>query len=341
MIIYPNEIKKGDTIGITATSSGSSEEADLKKLDNAYKNITNLGYKYIETDNVRKNSKLVSSEPEIRAKEFMNLWMNDNISWIAAVSGGEFLMEILPYLDSETIRSNSPKWVQGFSDTSLLLYYLTTKFNIATVHATNFRTYGMRELDKTLLKTIEILEEGKRSEQVSLELYEAQRRGKGEELEPFNLTEKVEYKHLYKKKEDEIEGRLIGGCIDVLKNLIGTRFDNTINFCQQFKKEGMLWYLENCEMSVAELYRSLWQMKECGWFNNANGFLIGRTFSKENVEDFTYQDALHKIFDDLNIPVIYDVDIGHVAPQWTMINGAYGRFKFNVEKTCKIIQEMV
>jgi muramoyltetrapeptide carboxypeptidase LdcA involved in peptidoglycan recycling len=102
----------------------------------------------------------------------------------------------------------------------------------------------------------------------------------------------------------------------------------------------MLWYLENCENTVLELYRRLLQMKNAGWFKNANGILIGRTFSKESISDFTYEDALHKTFDDLNIPVIYDVDFGHVPPQLTLINGSFAKFEYESGKG-KIKQELV
>ena len=85
-------------------------------------------------------------------------------------------------------------------------------------------------------------------------------------------------------------------------------------------------------MSVADFYRTLWQMREAGWFKNANGILIGRTRAKESMKDFSYEDVLHSAFDVLNIPVIYDIDVGHVELQWTMINGAFANFEYAKEK---------
>jgi hypothetical protein len=104
-------------------------------------------------------------------------------------------------------------------------------------------------------------------------------------------------------------------------------YDDAKEFCKQFD-EGMVWYLENCEMSVCDLYRSLWQMKNAGWFENANAFLIGRTRANNTIGDFTYEDVLHKVFDDMNVKVIYDVDFGHVQPQWAMVNGSYAKFEY-------------
>ena len=70
-------------------------------------------------------------------------------------------------------------------------------------------------------------------------------------------------------------------------------------------------------------------MKMAGWFENAKGFIFGRTNSRADIGDFTYEDALHDILDDLKVPVIYDVDFGHVAPQWTIINGAFAEFEYS------------
>lgn len=197
----------------------------------------------------------------------------------------------------------------------------------------------MNELDKSLLNQINILENCNKSVQENFDLYEKEKYPRDERIyTPFNLTDKVEYKHLYGKDSDLIEGRLLGGCIDTIIQLLGTPYDNTTKFCNQFD-EGIIWYLENCELTVPALYRALWQMKQSGWFKNAKGFIIGRTRSDQAVEDFEYLDALHKAFDDIHVPVIYDVDIGHVAPQWTMINGAYAKFEYNLGKG-KITQEM-
>lgn len=88
----------------------------------------------------------------------------------------------------------------------------------------------------------------------------------------------------------------------------------------------MLWYLENFASDPLTLYRILWQMKEANWFFNCNGFIIGRTRGIFQVDDFSYLDALHKIFDDMKIPVIYDVDIGHLPPMWSMVMVVLGNF---------------
>lgn len=343
-VIFPDKININSKIGVTAMSSGLNDERGKIKLENAIKNFTNKGFEIVETPDVRKGGKLVSDNALNRANEFLQIWQRKDIPYIIIACGGEFLMETLPYLhkNKEVIKNEKPKWVQGFSDVSLLNFYLTTNYNFATIHATSFSSYAMIPWDNSLETAVDFVTTGKELIQKSFELYETQRdRNPGAECNPYKLTEKVEYKNLYTKESKiKMNGTLIGGCMDVIKVLIGTSMDNTKSFCENHE-EGMIWYLENCEMSVTDLKRTLWQMKQAGWFDNANGFIIGRTNSKETIDDFSYEDALHDILDDLNVPVVYDVDFGHVAPQWTLINGAYAEFEYDdgkasIKQMCNI-----
>lgn len=330
MLNIPNKIQKNDCIGVTATSAGLEDIAGLNKLENAIKNLREFGFYIKETPNVRACEKLVSSSGKIRAEEFLELWKDEEVKYIILARGGEFLMEMLPYIDKDIIKSCTFKWVQGFSDSSLLLFYLTTNFNIPTIHANNFSAYGMRNLHESMIRSLNFVQSpNKKLVQNNFEMYEKYsiNREAGKELESYNLTEKVFYKNLYKNNSEKFSGYLLGGCLDVLKVIIGTPYDNVKNFCNQFD-DGIIWFLENCEMPLPELYRTLWHMKFSGWFLNAKGVLIGRTRADESVGEFNYEDALHSVFDDLKVPVIYNVDFGHVMPQLTLINGGFADFSY-------------
>lgn len=336
-MIFPNNLRKGDIIGVTAMSFGCKDELDILRLENAHKKLNEEGFKCVETEDVRKLEKLESDLPQNRAKQFMDLWKDNDVKAIVAVGGGEILMETLPYLDFNELKKFTPKWVQGYSDPSLLNYVITTKLNVATINSVNFKSFGMEKWHKSLSDNISFLKGNTNFLQESFDRFEESRVDSTNPYEGFALTENVKYKELY-NKEKSVRGRVIGGCIDVLKLLLGTNFDNTVEFCSQFS-EGMLWYFDNCELNIAEFYRVVWQMKQAGWFNNANGFLIGRTAVDKEMFDFTYEDALHKAFDDMNVPVFYDVDIGHLPPQWVMVNGSFGEFQFENGKG-KIVQNV-
>lgn len=326
IIKYPNPVKENDTIGITAISMPGNE----LKVTAAENNLKKLGFDIKETKNVRTKYKLVSSTGKERTKQFIELWKDEKVSHIIAARGGEFSMEMLPYLHEykEELIILSPKWMQGYSDTSFINFYLTTNYNIATVHAQNLGDYAMRDMHKALVDTLNIVKLNETEEyiQESFDKY-AGIEDTDDVGASYNLVHESKYKSLNGEENVQFEGRLIGGCIDVIKTIIGTTYDNVNNFCKQFD-EGMIWYLENCEMSVMDLYRALWQMREAGWFKNVKGFLIGRTMKSETVDEYTYLDAIQDSIGILNVPIIYDVDIGHVPPQITCINGAYGMFEY-------------
>jgi len=186
----------------------------------------------------------------------------------------------------------------------------------------------MHDMHKALVDTLNMVKLNENDEYIQESFEKYAGKDCADDLSvSYNLVHDNKYKSLTGEENIKFEGRMIGGCIDVIKTLLGTPYDNTNNFTKQFD-EGMIWYLENCEMSVPDLYRSLWQMREAGWFNSAKGFLIGRTMSSEEVGDFTYLDVIKDSIGVLNVPIIYDVDIGHVPPQITCINGTYGEFEY-------------
>ena len=343
MIILPNRLKKEKVIGITATS----DIANLDTIDYSINYIKNMGYKVVETSNVRKKQGLTSSDGKTRADEFISLWKRKDIGHIISARGGEFLMEMIPYLDEyiDKIKDINPKWVQGYSDTSLLLYYLTTKYNIATIHSENLGGYSKNNnfTDNTVKNVISLIEKldvnyiFKQDNLLKYELCEFEDINTRVSV-GYNLTEKVKYNYINGDNNVEFSGRMLGGCIDVISIIFGTKYDSTLKFINSCK-EGIIWYLDNCELSSIELYRRLWKMKELDYFKNSNGFLIGRTYAKD-FEYFTFKEAILNALGDLNVPIITDVDIGHVSPQWIIVNGCLGHFKYK-DNRGKLIQEFI
>jgi len=321
-MIYPNNINKNCLIGVTATSTGITKKHDIERFNLAKENLLSLGYKVLVTNNVFTNSKFVSSSGLVRANEFLELWKNNGVMAISQVRGGEFLMEMIPYIDDNIIRQNNPKWVFGYSDSSLLNFYITTKYDIATINSPNFFEFAINPNSQSLEYLFNTLKNNE-IEEKSFLYYE---KNKSNNRFKYNLDTKVKYKSLYNNSK-VIQGRLIGGCLEAISEIIGTKYDFVKEFIKRYP-EGFIWYLDIYNSNPLELNRLLFQMKEALWFKNINGILIGRTNSKKRISDLTYKDVLHKIFDDMNIPVFYDIDIGHTKPQLSIINGSLGTFYY-------------
>ena len=318
-MIYPEFLKEHDTIGVTAPSDGIIDEVKLKRLDNAIKNFEDRSFIIKETPNVRCSVKGRSSSSKERAEELESLYKDDNVKTIITSGGGDFLLEMLSELDFNVIKDN-PKWLQGYSDPTGLLFTITTNLDIATVYSDNFKTFGMEPWHKSLENNLEILK-GNIIEQTSFSKYEEDKKlitG----LEPFNLTKKVYWKNLNNEDVINIKGRMIGGCLDLITELFGTRFDKTKAFLEKYKDDGIIWYFDVCELSSESLIRTLWKLKDNGYFKYTKGILFSRVYSCNSYYDITYEEAIYESLKDLNIPIIINADIGHVSPRMTIINGA-------------------
>lgn len=113
----------------------------------------------------------------------------------------------------------------------------------------------------------------------------------------------------------------------MLLNLVGTRFDHTKEFIEKYKEEGIIWYLESFALDSESVTRGLWQLKEAGWFRYAKGFVFGRPMFFDHEYYIPYEEAVLSVLNELNVPIILDSDIGHKAPQMTIINGGYATVK--------------
>ena len=317
-MLYPRFLEKNDIIGITAPSQGVGDH--LASFKKSIKTLEEYGYKIKETASVR-NKGMVSTTGEKRSQELDEVITDKNVKMIICASGGDFLLEMLPTINWKNIKQ-SPKWIMGYSDPTAFLYITTTKLDIATIYGCNAGSFDQTNLHECLKNNLKILS-GNILTQKSFDLYQ---KGWLEESDGYNLTEPVYWEDL--NGEVNIQGRIIGGCLDCLKDIIGTPYDYTKKFIEKYKDDGFIWYFDVCELSVEEFYRTLFQMKEAGWFEYIKGVVVGRVaVPRCFYKDFSYQDALKKIFP--NIPLIFNADIGHVPPKMTIINGSIAKV------TCK------
>jgi muramoyltetrapeptide carboxypeptidase len=324
-LIYPDNLEKGTIIGVTATSAGLADPIDWIRMDNGISHFAKLGYPVTETDHVRKDEKGRSCDGRTRAVELMELFADSRVRVIVTATGGEYLMEMLSYVDFAVLADN-PTWLQGYSDTTGIAFTVTTNLDMATIYGCNFGSFGMEPWNPSLIDNISILE-GKDVRQHSFDRYQDGFVKKITGLEPYVLEKEVMWKNVFPSnavKADEIflHGRALGGCLDVLLNLVGTRFDKTVEFIEKYKEDGILWILESFDLSSEALTRGLWQLKEAGWFTHAVGFVFGRPAMFQSFSNTSYEEAVVSVLGELHLPIILEADIGHKPPQLTMINGA-------------------
>ncbi|MWV46442.1 LD-carboxypeptidase [Paenibacillus sp. HJL G12] len=320
MIRYPI-LKEGAVIGSTAPSSGV-EQSMHGLIREAVSRLESAGFNMVVGDTVWTQAKAKSAPAKVRGEEFNRMLRDDAIDLIVPPWGGELLIEILEHLDLEHIPE---KWILGYSDISLLLLTITLRTGLATAHGTNLVDLRGEYADDTtaMWHTVLSTKAGDSVLQHSSARY--QKEWNHAEPSPcvFHLTEPTAWVAVSGGKVS-LKGRLLGGCIDVIRHVIGTPYGDVRSFQRDtIGGEPVLWYLENCELNMADQRRSLVQMKLAGWFDYCSGLMFGRSGANRPVEGYKAEDMYRELAEELQVPIVYDIDCGHVPPQITLINGAY------------------
>ncbi|WP_214827727.1 S66 peptidase family protein [Exiguobacterium sp. s26] len=317
MIRYPQ--LTGHHFGVTAPSSGVPAELH-GLLHEAEATFSRHGFTLQFEPSVWTQDKAKSAPAEVRADELTRLFHNDAIDLIIPPWGGVLLIELLDAIDWDAL---PPKWMLGYSDVSLFLFVYTLKTGIASAHGTNLVDLRGEEWDATSSRWLDVVsaKEGETVIQLASEQFQKEWQHENPSPHVYHLTEPTEWKSL---GGTEATGRLLGGCIDVLMHTIGTPYGDVATFQQtHLNGEPILWYFENAELDVPALKRTLLQMKWAGWFNHTSGILFGRSAAQQPVQGYTAEDVYAELQYLLDVPVIYDIDCGHVPPQMTLINGAH------------------
>lgn len=322
---YPSFLKEHSTIGIPAPSSGAYNECKINRFKHATSFFEKKGYQLIPSDNLYKSERGRSASAKERGKEITEMFKNKEIDAIICATGGDFLIEILPFVNFEEIVKN-PKFVMGFSDPTGLLYPITSKYDIATIYGSNFSPFGAEIIHKSQLDALELLE-GKTIEVHSYEKYAGDYQEEITGLESPIYNKDVYWKTI-DNKEVDLEGRILGGNFDVIAELAGTKYDGLNDFNKRYKKDGIIWFFDNCEITLEETIKVLWKLKELNYFQYAKAIVFGRFGIETTTYQYDVKTCLEdSVLSDLNIPIIYDADFSHKDPCIPIINGSIAKLK--------------
>ena len=304
---FPRFIEKKDVLGVFAPSAGVGRKLD--EFNQSITQLKNQGFDVKLGPLVEVND-LRSGTGRQRAEELSMMQNDDSVKALLCAAGGDFLIEMLPYVNFKELAEN-PKWMMGYSDPTSLLYVLTTKYDVATLYGANAGSFDLDELPEWLMAPLEVLQ-GKSIVQKSLKYCDPQFR-KG----PAVYETENHWKSF--SGDLNVTGRCIGGCFDSLKDLFGTPYDGTREFIERYQSETLIWYFDIFAMSAENVYRTLLQMKSMGAFRSQDLLIAGRVLFPSSETGMSYEDAFKMA---VECPVIMEADIGHTYPRMVMINGA-------------------
>ena len=333
---YPEFLMGGGTIGFPAPSFGCNIEPYYSCFKSALKFFEDKGYKVHPGPNAELGIGVgISNTPENCAGELLDMYLSSDIDALICCGGGELMCEILEHLDFDKIKVATPKWFMGYSDPTNFIYPLLTICDTASVYGPCADHFGARQVSDAVLTSFDVLC-GRASKVHSYDRYQIEKlKSEEDPLAPLNLTEKslkivYDGEKLYSpggiNGELTFSGRLIGGCMDCLVNLIGTPYEDTKGFMERYSSDGVVWCLEACDLNVFDIRRTMWHFDRAGWFKKGiiKGFIFGRPNNGEEMINLDHVEAVMPWVRKYGVPAVLDADLGHVPPAMPLVMGSIG-----------------
>lgn len=316
-MIKPKKLKKGDKIAVVSLSwGGLGDDIYIHKYDIAKARLErDFGLEVVAMPNALKGSEFVYAHPELRAKDLMEAFSNPTIKGIFCAIGGDDSVRLLPYIDYEVIRNN-PKLFLGYSDTTVS-HFMLNKAGVVSYYGPSIMAeFGeyvqMFDYTENAVKNI-LFNDSKGYEIPSCEYW-------SDDFVPWS-EENINHKKKTRPEEHHyevlsgsgiIKGELLGGCIDVFPMIVGTEI-----WPEPDEWKGKILLLETSEEkpepNLVKYY--LRNLGAQGILERINGIVVGKPQDERFYEEYkeVYRTVLNE-FGCKDLPVIYNVNIGHAVP---------------------------
>lgn len=205
-IIKPKRLRAGDTVGIVSPSSPPFEEG---YTEFSFRWLSKLGVKYKVGKHIFDRYGDLAGRDQARLEDFHSMWADREVSAILPARGGNGSVRLLPGLDFNLIESN-PKILIGFSDITGLIIPIHQRTGLVTFHgpsaASFFQAeYTHRYFVKALMSenALGLIDDPYGDD------------GWNPQYPPCRLV----------LNGGRARGRLIGGSLTLIKQLMGTPFE--------------------------------------------------------------------------------------------------------------------
>lgn len=298
-----------------------------QRVERAIKNANDLWYKVKFWTNALKSSWYVSSDPKSRAKDFMDMFLDDEVDIVMTMIWGNHSNQILKYIDRDLIRNSNKKFI-WYSDISVLHFAILTQTNIKTYYWPAFITqfweymkpmdYTIKYMNKVLFEEEKefILEKSEYWTDDYIDWWD----------DASNHTERKLKKNEWPKwlKNGIAQWPIIWWCIQSINHLLWTIYWPEIKW-KIFFLDLPEWHELWKWISIADLDSFLADLDNVWLFNDIEGLLVWRPFNYDINQKKQLENIIRYYTSDKNYPVVLDVDIGHTDPIITikMLSNVY------------------
>ncbi|MGE7635423.1 S66 family peptidase [Bacillus paramycoides] len=324
MLIKPKRLQPGDIVATVSASWGGAGDSELRwRYEQGVKRLEEVfGLKVVPMPNSLKGSEYLYKNPQARAEDLMTAFKDTRIKGIITNIGGEDSIRLLPYIDFNVIREN-PKIFMGYSDDTVSNLFchkagISSFYGpaILTDFAENVEmdTYTIDMVNRTLFSN-EIIGEIQpaiewTSERLKwIELNRNQRR---------TMQQNTGYELL--QGSDTVQGRLIGGCIEVLEFVKGTEL-----WPEKKYWKNCILFFETSEEHPEPNYIKYWLRNYAtqGILQRTKGIIFGKPKDEKYYEEYKHE--ILKVMKECNLedlPILYNLNFGHTEPKFILPYGA-------------------
>ena len=334
-MIKPDKLKKGDKIAIVCLSWGGLGDKNLiHKYYIAKERLENdFGLEVVVMKNALKGSEFVYNHPEARAQDLMEAFKDKSIKGIICAIGGDDTIRLLPYIDYNIIKDN-PKIFMGYSDTTINHLMMNRAGLISFYGPTIMCEFGeyvkMFDYTKQAVKNI-LFNDSENYEIKSSKVWSNDYVEWKEEN--MNTSKKlIPEKHGYETLQGRgiVTGQVLGGCIDVFPMVVGTEIWPTI---EEWKDKILLLETSEDKPSPELITLYLRNLGAQGIFSVIKGIIVGKPKDEEYYEEYkqTYKTVM-KEFGCEELPILYNINIGHAYPTGILPLGTDVKIDFDNKK---------
>ena len=324
-MIKPERLYPGDRAAIVSLSWGGLGEPKLiHRYLTAKKRLErDFGLIVEPTAHALSGEKFLSEHPEIRARDLIAAFRDPQIKAVFCAIGGDDTIRTLKYVDLDVLRQN-PKIFVGYSD-STINHFMMQKAGLISFYGISAmcelaENRGINPYTENALRAM-LFEDSSGFEVRPSPVWSRSHI----EWDENNNDKGLEYipdTHGYEllSGSGKVRGKLIGGCLDVFMMAAGTKIFPTPRECR-----GAILLLETSEDKPSpEFFRyTLRNLAAQGILRVLSAIIVGKP------QDETYYEEYKKELlgvvageEGLDIPILYNVNIGHSAPVGLLALGA-------------------
>ena len=317
-MIKPKRLRKGDKVAIVSLSwGGLGDDCFVHKFYIAKERLEkDFGLDVVCMPHALMGSEFIANNPELRAKDLMDAFSDNSIAAIFCSIGGDDTIRILPYINLEIIKNN-PKIFMGYS-VSTINHFMMYEAGVVSFYGPSimceFGEY-VKMFDYTK-KAVEDILFGK---------WEQYNLLPSQEWTDDNVLwqeSNINTPHTMKKDahgyevisgNGTVQGRLLGGCIDVFMMAIGTKIWPSL----EAWKDTILFIETSEDKPLPDFIK--WTFRNLaaqGILKVIKGIVVGKPQGEKYYEE--YKTAITQVVvneENLDtLPIFYNVNFGHAKP---------------------------